>query len=435
MDAWRDIENELRQCALPDILALAIGIDADDTSWKDEASDLKKKKKIIRTIEDMVDEVDEKDKLEHMKLFLPHLPEVVAKKLMASVFKEESSGISGGISGVTGSAEHSDVDVKIEGDRLSHMLDTMALLKLLGLDNSATSTFRREFKISGTIGSAQRDHLNYISLCGQISEGRKRGYTDTDISAGIRKAVQPGTNLRTYLDSKIDLPLDQVISFIRSYLKEKSSTELFQDLNNLVQLESEDAQSFVLRAMELREKVLMASGAEGSIRYDADLVQSLFLHTIRTGIADDAVKARMEPLVRKGAVTPDDLLVQEVNIAASEEAERKQKRCNLGTRKRVGVAEVNTHIDQEPMCDQRSEIQQAMAPILAEFKSMAEEMRMLKKDVNEMKKDRQGSGSRPYLACKCDHCKAKGADNCRHCFKCGAGDHFAAKCQKSKPSN
>ena len=205
----------------------------------------------------------------------------------------------------------------MDGDWLSNLMDTMALLKTLGLDSSSTSSFRREYKISVNIGLAQKDDLNYISLCGQISEGKNHGYPDAGIAAAIHKAVQPGTNLRTHLDSKIDLPLDQVISFIRSYVKEKFSTELFQDLNNLVQSDTDDAQAFILRAMEL-EKVLMASEAEGSIHYDADLVQSLFLHTMCTGLVDDVIKARIEPLVRKIADTPDDVLIQEVNIAASE---------------------------------------------------------------------------------------------------------------------
>ena len=226
MDAWSELEKELRQCSLPELENLATGLSADDSSWKDETAEAKRKKKLVRTIEDMIDEVDERERGEHIKsLILPHLPDRAAENLLAGIFKEDKPP---GISMKTTDADSSfGGAVGMDGDRLSNLMDTMALLKTLGLDSS-TSSFRREYKISGTIGSAQKDHLNYISLCGQIAEGKKRGYPDAEIAAAIRKAVQPGSNLRTYLDSKIDLPLDQVISFIRSYLKEKSSTELFR---------------------------------------------------------------------------------------------------------------------------------------------------------------------------------------------------------------
>ena len=170
----------------------------------------------------------------------------------------------------------------------------------------------------------------------------------------------------------------------------------------------------------------MASEAEGSIRYDADLVQSLFLHTIRTGLVDDSVKARIEPLVRKGADTPDDVLIQEVNIAASEEAERKQKRCHLGgARRKVGTSEVNTR-PEPPICDQRSAIQEAMAPILSEFKTMTEEIKTLKQEVNQLKSKKNFRGG-------CDHCKKNDkAESCRHCWRCGAGDHMSRQCPKNK---
>ena len=431
MDSWSEMEIQLRQCSLVELERLATGLELDDSAWKEEAHEGRKKKKVLRTIEDAVDEVDSGDQHEHMKtLFMPHLPERVARNLLAGLFKEEPTR---GVPPAVKTDDRSFIStLTTDADRLTQLADTVTLLKSLGLDASAsTSSFRREFKISGTIGSAQKDHLTYISLCGQVSEGKKRGYPDTEIATAIRKAVLPGTNLRTYLDSKIDIPLDQVISFIRSYLKEKSSTELFQDLNNMVQLENEDAQTFVLRAMETREKVLMASGAEGSIRYDADLVQSLFQHTIRTGLTDDAIKSGIEPLIRKGAVTPDDILIQEVNVIASEEAERKKKIGNGATscRKRVGFSEVNTR-PQEPDNPIACSIQAAMAPLLAEFKSMTNEIKTLKEEVNQLK-----SSSRKKYSRGCNHCKQNGkADTCRHCWFCGAGDHVSSSCpKKSSP--
>ena len=120
--------------------------------------------------------------------------------------------------------------------------------------------FNKEFKISGMLGKGDKNQLSYSNLLCQVSEGRNKGFDDSEISVAIRKSVQPSTHLRTYLDSKIDLPLDKMLSFIRSYLKEKNATELFQELNNCCQQEDEDSLNFLFKSMQLREKIIMASG-------------------------------------------------------------------------------------------------------------------------------------------------------------------------------
>ena len=61
-----------------------------------------------------------------------------------------------------------------------------------------------------------------------------------------------------------------------------------------------------------------------SIKYDRQLVQSLFLHCIETGLQDDIVRAKMRPLLTKPSVS-DEELIKELNIAAPAEAKRKMK--------------------------------------------------------------------------------------------------------------
>ena len=57
-----------------------------------------------------------------------------------------------------------------------------------------------------------------------------------------------------------------------------------------------------------------------SIKYDHQLVQSLFLHCIETGLQDDVVRVKMHRLLTKPTVSDEEL-----NIAASAEAELKIK--------------------------------------------------------------------------------------------------------------
>jgi hypothetical protein len=79
------------------------------------------------------------------------------------------------------------------------------VLKALGLDNS-NNMLKREFRITGIVGTTA-ECITYISLGSQIAEGRKRGYSDEDISLAIKKAVKGGSELRTILDAKIDMDL------------------------------------------------------------------------------------------------------------------------------------------------------------------------------------------------------------------------------------
>ena len=270
------------------------------------------------------------------------------------------------------------------------------------------------------IGSTTKDSLNYISLCSQIADGKKKKYKEDDICIAIRNAVTPGSHLRTYLDSKSDMSLESMVSFIRSAMKEKSSTELFQDLNNAAQTDSEDAQQFVLRAMELRQKVVMASEAEGSIRYDANLVQSLFMHTVRTGLQDNAIKARIEPLIKTSAATSDDLLIKELNLITSEEEERKVKISVATDRKKlVNVAEVTTG----PVVTDA---------LLNTVLQLGEQLKTLQRDMDGLKANSGKGRRKPSTRRGCEHCaKAGTGATCRHCFRCGAGDHLILQCKQS----
>ena len=75
----------------------------------------------------------------------------------------------------------------------------------------------KDFKINGTIGGPEKkDSLNYSSLLYQINIGRKLGYSDQVICAAVLRAISPGNNLRTYLESKRDLSVDFLLEVMRT---------------------------------------------------------------------------------------------------------------------------------------------------------------------------------------------------------------------------
>ena len=54
----------------------------------------------------------------------------------------------------------------------------------------------------------------------------------------MRKVATPGSSLRTYLESRNDRPLDQVLTFVRYFLKEKDASELLQEMTNKLRVKT-----------------------------------------------------------------------------------------------------------------------------------------------------------------------------------------------------
>lgn len=113
---------------------------------------------------------------------------------------------------------------------------------------------------------------------------------------------------------------------LRSHYQERSATELYKQLTTEVQSNKETPQNFLIRAMDLRQKILFASQeAESSLKYDPALVQSLFMHTVLTGLQNDNIKTDLQPYLLQTS-TSDELLLERLNIACANEKERQEKK-------------------------------------------------------------------------------------------------------------
>ena len=85
-----------------------------------------------------------------------------------------------------------------------------------------------------------------------------------------------------------DLTLTRLRKILPFHFHEKNVTELYQLLTNIAQQPDEDPQSFLMRALTIRQKVISTSKEfDSGVKYDASLVQSLFLHALETGLADE----------------------------------------------------------------------------------------------------------------------------------------------------
>ena len=117
------------------------------------------------------------------------------------------------------------------------------------------SDFKRELKIIGQIGEPwQKDKL---SLARQIEGALQKGCKPLEVVDAVVRSINPG-RLRTYLEGLESLTLPRLRRILRSHYQEKSVTELYLQLSTLVQEPQEDSQSFLIRALDTRQKILFA---------------------------------------------------------------------------------------------------------------------------------------------------------------------------------
>ena len=204
------------------------------------------------------------------------------------------------------------------------------------------SDFKRELKIIGQIGEpGQKDKLSFFSLARQIEGALQKGYKSQEVVDTVVRAINPGMRLRSYLEGLDSLTLPRLRRILRSHYQEKSATELYRQLSTLVQEPQEGSQSFLIRALDTRQKILLASKeVDTQLKYDAGLVQGMFLHAVDTGLQDEAIRNRLRPLLQTSDVQ-DEELIQRMNEIVLEESERKSKLGSSTRQKNPKVNEVH----------------------------------------------------------------------------------------------
>lgn len=245
---------------------------------------------------------------------------------------------------------------------------------------SENPMWRKDFKILGQIGEpGQKDRLTFSSLARQIESGLTKGYSETDIIDAVIRAITPGLQLRSYLEGKETLTLPALRRILRSHYQERGATDLYKQLTSEVQCNKESPQNFLIRAMDLRQKILFASQeAESALKYDPALVQNLFMHTILTGLQNDNIKSDLQPYLTKPD-TPDELLLEKVNIACTNEKERQDKKRHAAPQRATSVSTVQTgELPRETKTSTQQSRSQMSPDVLSEIKEMRSDMVLLK---------------------------------------------------------
>ena len=303
------------------------------------------------------------------------------------------------------------------------------------MQTASQVTLRREFKIAGQIGEpGQRDKLSFSSLIHQIQSGLDKKYPEKEIVSAVIRSIVPGAKLRSYLEGKADLTLPTLRRILRAHFREKDATELFNQLSRLAQEQKESAQAFLIRALELRQRVLFASQEAGSsFTYDASLVQGVFLHSVQTGLRDSGVKTEMRPHFNNKTISDEDLF-DFLNTAATNEEE---SRLKLQGRKGSSLHEAHANVIQP---ETKAEPPKKGNPLMQEVQSTSADILVLKAQVAEirdvlLKGQNSASQARPtnQRPRGCKTCRDNGqGETCHHCFRCGSEEHYARGCRLNR---
>ena len=273
--------------------------------------------------------------------------------------------------------------------------------------SATTSILRKQFRITGSIGP---DKLSYVTVCRQIREGRDNGFTEGEIISGVLNAVSDKL-LRNYLEMLPDLSLTSLTEQLRIEYKEKTPTEYFQELINAKQQKGEDSNSFVIRALELRDKVIFtAQNEEGSIPYHREQVKRMFLSTLETGLTEE-VAMKVRPYLLDPTVS-DITLRNQINKAETSIKMRMMKDGTLKSNdkdapKTAKVGGVSTE-------DKMTKLVQ----------DLQKQMDSLQTKMQQMSTSAPRTRQRPI----CDRCKRDGATYCTHCMNCGQEGHTSRGC-------
>ena len=118
----------------------------------------------------------------------------------------------------------------------------------------------------------------------------------------------PCLTLRNVLESTLNLSLNQLLQYLKAYFDDRNATDLCSKLTSIVQLLKESEYQYVMRCIEVRKKVILASN-KSDIKYDKELVRKFFYRTLEIGLLSSYVIQEIKPLIRSNA-SNEDLLLQ-----------------------------------------------------------------------------------------------------------------------------
>ena len=93
----------------------------------------------------------------------------------------------------------------------------------------------------------------------QIDEAQEAGYEESETVSSVISAKIPSLTLRNVLENTLNLSLNKLLQYFEAHFDERNATDLYNKLNSMVQLLEESEYQYVMRCIEIREKVILTS--------------------------------------------------------------------------------------------------------------------------------------------------------------------------------
>ena len=202
----------------------------------------------------------------------------------------------------------------------------------------------------------------------------------------------------------------------------------------MIQLPEESEYSYVMKCIEVRQRVLLAS-SKSDIKYDKGLVMKLFYRTLERGMLSSYVVQEIKPLLRS-SVSDEDLITAVSKAAVSE----KERNLALGKKKQLKVYEVGSARPSNSPGNSDNKVDK----LIAALELLTKQVSTLQSEINNIKGDGYkanvsvdfNSGDRRGRnVILCNNCKDNNRTTCNHCFKCGSSNHLARGCRNPSSGN
>ena len=149
--------------------------------------------------------------------------------------------------------------------------------------------------------------MGYISLIHQIKNAQQARYKESEVVKAVIGAMIPSLTLRNVLETISNLSLAQLQRYLQSHYGEQNATDLANNLTSMVQFPRESSYAFVMRCIEMRQKLIMSSD-KADITYDRARIQKLLLRTHERRILSHMVVQEVKHLLRQDSVCDEELL-------------------------------------------------------------------------------------------------------------------------------
>ena len=277
-------------------------------------------------------------------------------------------------------------------------------------------SMRRELKLDGGI-TGGKDSLSFISFSRQLEAAQRKGYPEHEILDAIIMAVSPKLPLRRVLEAS-KLNLEGMKKLIFQYFKEPSPAELFTQLTQGTQRPGESTADFVMRMMDLRQRIKHSSH---SVQYPASLVDQTFRQNVLTGLADIETRVGLQEVLSREGCTDEDISTK-VHAMGACTRERDFKVSALG-------ASAGEQTSKTVHCNQMQQEQKATAQTnVAKLTEVMEQLVTRIEVLERLEKHQHEQENRNRF--KCRNCIENGRARCKHCWRCASGSHFERDCGK-----